>query len=427
MKRTFTVEYDSGVAAAERMMPRAELTRVEPFPLVATSNRDDFETNRVTLAAYSDSREMNTHGVLGLATAWACVNLNAGTIGSLPIQVLRAGKGGVEEEEWDHQLYRVVSESPNADQSPLDFFEYCAASIELQGNAYAQVDRGSNGRVIALDVPIPPDRMTVRRADNGDIQYEWYDGGRQRATQRDMLHIRGFGGSPLGGLSTLSYGRMTFGLAQSIERAAASTFRNGMNPSGVMSVAKQLKPEERAEAERLLQQKYMGAARTGVPLLLDNGVDWKSISINPDDAQMLESRSLSVEEICRFFGTPPHMIGHTAGNTHLGSSIEQQTLAWIIFSMRRRLKRFEQAMQKQLLTPADRARGLKIRFDLRGLMRGDSKARAEFYQMALQNGWMTINEVRALEGLPPVEGGDVIRLQMQNVPINQNMSPENAA
>ncbi|QAY79942.1 phage portal protein [Sphingosinicella sp. BN140058] len=385
---------------------------------VSASDRDNFVTNRVTVAEHNDAGATTAASALGLSAVWACVNLIAGTIGTLPIMIYRSVPGGVEEEEWDHPLYRLLSESPNADQTPVDFFEFAAASVELHGNAYSEIETGAGGRIVALDVPVAPELMTVRRTSNGSLEYEWTDGGKRRVVPQDrMLHVRGFGGGPLGGLSTLAFGRRTFGMAQSIELAASATFRNGIRASGVLSMAEVLTPEQRNEAERLLQEKYRGTMNAGVPMLLDRGVTWQQLTISPEDAQMLESRGWSVEEICRFFGTPPHMIGHTAGNTHLGSSIEQQTLGFVIFALRRRLKRFEQSIWKQLLTPADRARGLKVKFDLRGLMRGDSKARAEFYQLALQNGWMTINEVRALEGLPPVEGGEIIRLQMQNVPI----------
>jgi HK97 family phage portal protein len=153
--------------------------------------------------------------------------------------------------------------------------------------------------------------------------------------------------------------------------------------------------------------------------VLEGGTNWVPFTINPDDAQMLESRRFSVEEICRFFGVPPHMVGHTEKSTSWGTGLEQQTLAFQKFTLRRRIKRIEQALMKQLLTPAERARGLMIEFNLEGLLRGDSKSRADFYQSGLQNGWLTINEVRGLENKPPVAGGNVPRMQMQNVPITE--------
>ena len=154
-------------------------------------------------------------------------------------------------------------------------------------------------------------------------------------------------------------------------------------------------------------------------MLLDRGMDWVQLSISPEDAQMLQSRSFSVEEVCRFFGVPPFMVGHTEKTTSWGTGLEQQTLGFQKFTLRRRLKRIEQALEKQLLSVADRMAGITIEFNLEGLLRGDSAARASFYQQMLTNGVMTINEVRSLENLPPVAGGEVPRMQMQNVPIPQ--------
>ncbi len=234
-----------------------------------------------------------------------------------------------------------------------------------------------------------------------------------------MLHIRGFGGNPLGGMSTLHFGRNTFSLAQAIDRSAGGMFKNGLRPSGVLTFAAWLSPEQRELAENKLTEKFLGAVNSGRPLVLEGGTTWQQLTISPEDAQMLESRSFSVEEICRFFGVPPHMVGRTEKSTSWGTGLEQQTLAFQKFTLRRRLKRIEQALEKQLLKHDDRALGITIEFNLEGLLRGDSAARASFYQSGLTNGWMTINEVRALENMAPVAGGEVPRMQMQNVPITQ--------
>jgi HK97 family phage portal protein len=367
----------------------------------------------------SSGETVNTTSVLGLAAAWACVNLLAGTIASLPLMVYRT-RGGVRTVASDHPLYRILHDSPNADQTALDFWEFVCASLELHGNAYAEVVRARNGRIIALGVPITPELVTVRRLDTGALEYEWVDQGRRIIAGQDrVLHIRGFGGNPLGGLSTLSAGRQSFGLAQAIERASGDTFRNGVRPSGLLKTADTLTIDQRKQAEELLQEKFAGAINAGRPMLLDRGMDWVQLSISPEDAQMLQSRAFSVEEVCRFFGVPPFMVGHTEKTTSWGTGLEQQTLGFQKFTLRRRLKRIEQALEKQLLSVADRLAGITIEFNLEGLLRADSAARASFYQLMLTNGVMTINEVRSLENLPPVEGGDEPRMQMQNVPITQ--------
>src|SRR3546814_18970550 len=139
-------------------------------------------------------------------------------------------------------------------------------------------------------------------------------------------------------------------------------------------------------------------------MLLDRDMQWQQLTINPEDAQMLESRAFSVEEICRFFGVPPFMVGHTEKSTSWGTGLEQQTLGFQKSTLRRRLKRIEQALEKQILTPRDRADGITTEFNLKGLLRADSSARADFYREMAGLGPLTNNEGRALEHLTTVTG-----------------------
>lgn len=361
-------------------------------------------------------------GILGLSAAWACVNLLAGTIASLPIMVYRTDANGDRTVAKDHALYRVLHDSPNYDQTALDFWEGGQAALELRGNMHARIER-IGGRIVALHPIIDP---AVTRQSNGSLRYRWTENGKSYdEPQENVFHVRGFGGSPLGGMSTLSYGRQVFGLSLAINGAAQTTFANGVRPSLILTppAERTLPGEVRERVEKALQEKHAGAMNAGRPLLLEGGLTPHQVSFSPEDAQMLESRSFSVEEICRFFEVPPHMIGHTEKSTSWGTGLEEQTLRFQKFTLRRRLKRIEQAIMKQLLTPSDRAAGIVVEFNLEGLLRADSKGRSEFYRTMTQIGAMTINEVRGLENLPPVAGGEVPRMQSQNIPINMANPP----
>lgn len=389
--------------------------------VAGTPSRHDgtnFRTNMVTLAQYEDTLA-GSGNPLGLSATWACVNLIAGTIASLPVMVYRQ-TGGVKEVARDHPLFYLLHDSPNAEQTALDFWEFQSAGVELRGNAYAEISRRGDGTVVAL-TPVRPDIVRPhRRERDGALQYDWYEGGKRVVRDAaSMLHIRGPMGNPLGGVSVLSMASGTFAGALSAEGAARATFANGMRPSGMLSLEDSLKAEQRAELETLLQEKFAGAMNSGRPMVLDRGMTWASINITPEDAQMLDSRKFSGEEICRLFGVPPAMVGFGDKASNWGTGKEVDVLGFQKFTLRRRLKRIEQALQKQLLTAADRVRGVTIEFNLEGLLRGDSAGRAGFYNTMTAMGAMTINEVRALENLPPVPGGDVPRMQMQNVPIGQ--------
>lgn len=387
---------------------------------VSTENGDNFTTNQVTLADWQDGRYGQAEAAVGLSATWACVQLIAGTIASLPLMIYRSEKG-IRTVAKDHPLYFVLHDSPNFDQTAVDFWEVMAASVELYGNAYALIERRTGGFVTALH-PVRPDRMKVTRKTDGDLEYSWSDNGRSYVRRSaDVLHIRGPLGDGVSGSSTLSICRSVFSDAMAAEDAAGSMFKNGVNPGGVLSTKadQQLSKEQRQDLERLLQERYVGAMRAGRPMLLDNGLTWQQLSIKPQDAQMLESRKFSGEQICRIFGVPPAMVGFGDKASNWGTGKEADVLGFQKFALRKRLKRMEQSVEKQLIPLAERrSQGITIEFNLEGLLRGDTASRYEAYEKAIRMGIATRNECRALENLPPIDGGDVVTVQMQDVPLS---------
>lgn len=356
---------------------------------------------------------------MGLDAVWACVNLISGTISSLPLQVFRRDADGHKTPARDHPLYEILHDSPNFEQTSVDWLDALGIWMELRGNAYSRIERGVGGRIIAL-IPAPAPSVSVTRRADGALEYAWaQDGQKFRLADSDVLHVRGPGGDPLGGLSTLAVARNSLSAVQAAEIAAASTFKNSLNPHTSIKFKEWLTPEQRKLVEERMTERYIGAANSGRPFIAEGGVEISALSLSPEDAQMLETRQFSVEVICRFFGVPPALIGHAGASTAWPTSVEQQMIMFLTFTLRRRLRRIEAAMNKQLLSAADRAAGYHIEFNIEGLLRGDSAARASFYSAALGAGWMTINEVRGKENLPKVAGGDTPRMQMQNVPITQ--------
>jgi HK97 family phage portal protein len=366
---------------------------------VSRQDGTNFRTNQVTLAEYEDRIASGEAGALALSSAWACVNLLSGTQASLPLMVYRT-INGQRTVAADHNLYRILHDSPNADQTSMDFWGFKTACIELRGNSYSEIERRGDGSVIALSEPLVPELVQVRRLNSGALEYKVHRKSRVETIPQDrMLHIRGFGSSSLGGLSTLSFAFRTLNLQHSINTAASATFRNGIRSSVAVEVEHKLSPEQVRESRQMIAENYQGAINAGMPFLAHGGMKIKPLSINPEEAQMLESRAFGVEEICRFFGVPPFMIGHTEKSTSWGTGLEQQ-----------------------LLTVQDKLDGVVIEFNLEGLLRADSGSRSKFYGEMSRIGAMTINEIRALENLPPVEGGDVPRMQSQNVPITETPS-----
>jgi HK97 family phage portal protein len=346
------------------------------------------------------------------------VNLIAGAISTLPCAVSRETADGIPEDVPNHPLNRILQVSPNYDQTPIDFFDFMQTALELEGDAIALKIRGASGQIIGLD-PLIPSNASRKRLANGKIEYRWTKDNRTFVeTDENVLHIRGPGGHPLGGLSTLSYARDTFGLARSAERVQSRMMRNGVRPTLALTFPTWLTKEQREQGPKLVE-KFSGIENSGKPVILEGGTKVDKLTIDPVDAEILMTRGFTVEEVCRFFAVPPVMIGHTSKTTSWPAGVEQQFLLFLKLCLRRRIKRIEQAMEKQLLTPMEFARGLRIRFNFEALLRADSAARASFYQIMRQIGGLTINEIRKLEGRPPVAGGDTVLVQMQDIPISQ--------
>lgn len=363
---------------------------------------------------------VNESTVLSIPAVAACLLILAGTQATLPLMVYRRNGTG-REAATDHWLYSILHDDPNADQTAEDFWEFMCVALELRGNAYAEKLRGSMGQIVGLD-PIPPSIVSRSRRADGRIEYRWTWNGKSRVeTDENILHLRGFGGDPLGGMSTLQIGAEAFGLARSLSRTAGNVSRNAMYPSGAWQSDARMTAEQVKETEGLLAKKYQGAINAGRPLVMGHGLKWTQLTMSPEDLQMLQSRSFSVEEVCRIFGVPPHLIGHTAGNTQLGSSITEQTRAFEKFTLRRRLRKIQSALRKQLLTAEDVALGITIEFNMDGLLQGSAAERSAFYKSALSDKWMVINEVRGKENLAPVPWGDEPIVQQQDRPLGQQI------
>lgn len=409
----------AAAAAAEagysRTARAAKSTWIPEGGRASFHDQDNFTTNRVTVADFTDRVACNNP--LGLSATYACVNLIAGTIASLSATVFRRDADGIRREATQHPLYWILKLDPNFDDSDYEFWEFLAASIELQGNAYAEKFRNGAGHVSAL-IPVSPICMEVRRLKSGALEYEWVEDGERKVRSQDqMLHIRGFGGNRKKGGSTLSMCSGAFQSAISTDATAGRMFSNSVVTSGVLTAEDKLTGPQRAEMEELLQTKFMGAVNAGRPMLLDGGLKWQALSVSPEDAQLLDSRKFGGEEICRIFGVPPAMVGYGDKSSNWGTGKEADVLGFIKFTLRKRLRRMERAMMKQLLTRAERQAGMSIEFNLEGLLRGDSAGRAAFYQIMVRLGLMTRNEARALENWSPIAGGDVAMVQMQDVPL----------
>ncbi|HBO3099284.1 phage portal protein [Pseudomonas aeruginosa] len=364
----------------------------------------------------ASGKNVTVDKALQLSTVWACVRLLSESVSTLPLKLYRRLPDGSREQAKDHPLFRLLCRTPNAEMTPQRFMLMVVASICLRGNAFVE-KKMIGTRVVAL-VPLLPQYMRVKREDSGRLKYTYTENGVERVIpEKNLMHIRGFGLDGVCGMLPVTMGREIFGSAMSAEEAAAKVFAQGMQASGILSGDTTLTPKQREDLRASLTA-FMGSQNAGKIMVAEAGLKYQGITMNPEAAQMLESRSFNVEEMCRWFRVPPFMVGHMDKQSSWASSVEAQNLHFLTNSLRPLLVNIEQEITRCLIGEAD-ADEFFAEFAVEGLLRADSTARAAWYNSALQNGWMSRNEVRRLENLPPIEGGDIFTVQSALVPLEQ--------
>ena len=365
--------------------------------------------------------EMSKERALKISTVFACVRLISETVGTLPCSIYRREGEQGKTSDPEHPLYPILRYAPNFDFTRVEYFERLTADLCLWGNHFSEIGRGVAGDVVAL-TGLDPSLVNVWRDSNGAIRYWYADpyGAWREISDDDMFHVRGFGitSNDVLGLSPITCGSVSLDIAASADAVAANTYKNGLRPSGVLSTDRVLTPEQR-EQERLWIQKAVGGLRgAGGVLVAEAGYKYQQLSMNPADAQMLENRAFNVEDICRWFRVPPFMVGHTEKSTSWGSGLEQQGQGFATYTLKPYLDRIEAAIQKKLIPLKDRFTHL-AEFNLDGLLRADSEARAKHYASATQNGWMNRNEARAKENMGTIEGGGIYTVQANLIPLDK--------
>lgn len=341
-----------------------------------------------------------------LATVWACLRYLTQTVAVLPWRVMLEGARGAEIAK-SHATDWILNKRPSPEWSSMQFRETTAHWALRYGNGYAEIERDQLDRVFAL-WPIHPDRVDACRAVEdgesdggrlikaGDLFYEVNNGTSDKSivATKDMFHLRGFGEGPVG-VNVIQYAAQSLGWAKAAQLFGASFFGNGANVAGVVINKKPLKAGglDRQKAE--FEQLYKGVNRAHKTAFLDNEADWKAIGIDPEKSQLVETHQLLIEEICRWFGVPPHKVMHLLRATF--SNIEHQAIEVVVDSITPWAKRFEDEADYKLFNIGENRRGYYTKINLNALLRGDSAARATFYKNMRDIGVYSVNRILELE------------------------------
>ena len=339
-----------------------------------------------------------------LAVAARAVALRSELMASVPLFTYRYDANGGRQKADDLPLYGVLHDQANANQSAFELREYMCRQLDLNGNAYARIERNDRGEVIALWPYLYGD-VSVELLASGRLRYRIYNGRRTEILlQEDILHIRGASRDNIIGQSPITIARGALGLALSHQHTAEGLAQNSLRPSGLLSYPQGLSKEQRQVVKDSAASSYGGEANAGKLMVVDGGAKYEVLSFTPEDAQFLENRKLNAEDTARIFGLPPTCVGITTGATY--SNTEQESRALVQNAIGPLAKRVEAAMMRCLLTEAGR-RTLYIEHDLDGLLRGDVKSRFDAYRLGRECGVYSPNDVRQKENEPPIPDGDV--------------------
>ncbi|REF69948.1 phage portal protein [Paracoccus versutus] len=356
-----------------------------------------------------------------LSAVWACIRVTAQAISALPLGVYERRGDDDRVRVDDDPVADVLTGSPNADQTPLEFWEGMVAWLVTSGNAYAE--KGLIGSRLTSLEPLQAGGLNCRpvRLPDGRLVYRVTDRGKTEDLPRDkVLHLKGFGQSISDrdiGLSPIAVGANTMGAAMAAQEASSSVFANGMMPSGFILFDQQLTKDQRAQARKNLIEPLQGSGKTGAIGILEGGTQFLQTQMNPEDVQMLDTRRFDIEEICRWWGVPPIVIGHAGqGQTMWGSGVEQILISWLVLGINPICSRIEARVAKQLLRPHSSPRRY-AEFNREALLQMDSTAKANFISRMVQSAIMTPGEGRAKLNLPRKDGTDRLLAQTSLAPL----------
>lgn len=390
--------------------PFLSLFRARDKPRDAVSAAQTFYFGSST-----SGKSVNPRNAVQVSTVYACVRVIAETIASLPLGVYETTENG-SKKAVEHPLYRLLHDEPNPEMTSFVWRETVLSHLLLWGNSYSQIIRSGKTCILGL-YPLLPDRMELDRDSGGRLTYTYTttEGSTVQLNSEDVLHIPGLGFDGIMGYSPIALEKNAIGLGIAAEEYGSKFFQNGARPSGILTHPNTIRDPKRLRES--WNATYGGSSNGAKVAILEENMSFTPISLPNNEAQFLETRKFQVEEICRIFRVPPHLIGDLSRSTF--SNIEHQSIDFAMHTIRPWLVRIEQAMNRALFSENEKGQ-YYVQFNIDGLMRGDYKSRMEGYAIARQNGWMSANDIRALENMNPIpdeEGGNTYLCNGNLIPV----------
>ena len=364
------------------------------------TSRDPYLAEMFGMRDTSSGQFITPERATGVAAVHACVQLLAESIASLPLAPYRRAGDGGREVDRIHPLFTVLNEQANPVQTSFEFREQLVAATLMTGNGYGLKELDGRGAVTALH-PLNPEQVSPVKLINGRIRYEVTPerGGTEKYLQEEILHLRYRTRDGYTGLSPITIARESIGIALAQQAHEGALYKNGVRLSGILKMAHSLTEDQFARIKQSFAESYGGTSNSYKTLVLEEGMDFQSVSMSHRDAEFVESRKLTLDDIARIFRVPPPAIGILGDATY--SNISEQGRWLVMYTLRPWMVRIEKAMNMCLLTENGR-RTHFIEHNPDALLRGSLKERYEAYRIGREWGWMSANEIRQKENESPI-------------------------
>jgi HK97 family phage portal protein len=357
-----------------------------------------------TVTGGDSTESVSSESAMRYSAVFSCVRVLAETYASCPIMLYKKNKDGSREPVNDLPIYDLLHSTPNEEMAAFNFKESTMMSLNLGGNAVIQKLYNRFGEVVGL-YPFKWDRVKIERSkETNKLEYH-IDGNKMVLQRNEVIHIPGLSFDGIIGLSPLTYAARSVNLGLSYEKFGVNFYKNGAHAGGILEHPNALSDASFERLKKDFANSYQGLANTGKPIILEDGMKYNPITIDPVDAQLLESRKFQVEDICRIYRVPLHLVQNLDRATN--NNIEHQSLEFIMYTMLPWFKRSEDCYNSQGLTREHRQDGYYLEHKIDGLLRGDAKSRSEAYAAGRQWGWLSVNDIRKLENLNPIANGDI--------------------
>ena len=395
-----------------KLYPLALLDNIKRFfPFLNSNKRGTYTPYIPNVFGNFTGKSVDSNSALGLSAVWGCTKVLSESIASLPLNIYERMADGDRLLADTHRLYFLLHNQPSKLYTSYTFIEYLVKSICLNGNGYAVINRDRNANIVSFTCINPTDVKILQEYGSLYYNIKGYD---ELIPAEDIIHVKNLTNDGILGMSPIQYAAESLGWGIALQTYGNTYFGNGGMPSGTLESDKVLTTEAVERLRQSWDKAYGGVDNANKVAVLEEGIQFKPVSISNESAQFLASRQWSISEIARWYRVPPHLIQDLSKSSF--NNIEMQSMEFIQYTLTPLLKRFEQEFNSKVFKVNERNRFF-VEFNVNGLLRGDAKTRADLYTKAIQWGWMSINEVRRKENLNAIPNGDehLVPMNMTNL------------